>query len=299
MSSGVESVLAALSRVLGEENLAIASMHQASGGCINQAAYVELADGRSFFIKSNRDADALFEAEALGLERLASHGPLRTPQVIGISRSSEDAAGSSSYLILEHISSGQPSPKSWQRLGGLLAEQHRSTEDAYGFGSDSFIGATPQQNSWCSSWPEFFWQQRLEFQIQLADRKGLASGELLQLGRKLCDEIDTHLTTQDPPSLLHGDLWSGNVLFDSDCQPVIIDPAAYYGHREAELALPSLFGGFPTEFWDSYQRTWPLPSGWQKRLEIYKLYHLLNHLNLFGGSYADQCIIALRQILRS
>ncbi len=299
MSGVGRELLTALAQILGEDNLSIASAQAASGGCISQAVHVELSDGRRFFVKRNHNADTLFEAEAQGLAKLALKSPLRTPSVIGLARSIDNPTRTESFLVLEHIPCGQPDSGSWNQLGSLLAEQHRATADAFGYDDDNFIGATAQPNAWCSSWPEFFRKERLQFQVELAESRGLVSGPLVRLANQLCENIELFLTTDEAPALLHGDLWNGNVLFDSDRQPVIIDPATYYGHREAELALPALFGGFPSQFWDSYQRAWPLPSGWQKRLEIYKLYHLLNHLNLFGGSYSDQCIHTLREILRS
>ncbi len=156
----------------------------------------------------------------------------------------------------------------------------------------------PQPNPWTRSWLEFFRRHRLGHQLELARRQGRADGELDRLGERLLDRLDQWLDVPgEPPCLLHGDLWSGNFMVGPQGEPVLIDPACYYGHREAELAMTQLFGGFAPEFYAAYEEAWPLPPESAPRVAIYKLYHLLNHLNLFGGSYRGQCVGVLRRLV--
>lgn len=292
----------ALAKVLGEQGIQISSCQPVSGGCINRAEAVELTDGRTFFVKSNSDLTTqtagLFAAETKGLERLSAGSPIRTPQVIGYS-APQTTSDVHHILVLEWIPTTTPTMSAWKLLGAQLAKQHTSSCDRFGLDQDNFIGKTPQPNAWRETWHEFFAARRLGFQLELAGANGHGSAELLRLGDQLKRNLSSYISADEKPALLHGDLWSGNVAFDSRGCPVIFDPAVYYGNREAELALPALFGGFPPAFWESYQRSWPLPSGWERRLEIYKLYHLLNHLNLFGSGYCQQCVQTLRDILSS
>lgn len=232
----------------------------------------------------------MFQLEAKSLQALAS-GPLRVPQVITVGSFADVDC-----LVLEYISSTSQAPDFFEQLGSGLAELHRLSSDCFGWAEDNYLGTTRQPNHESDDWLEFFSDQRLEFQFQLARRNGLGSRELFKLGEKLCQQLNRFIgQPEDPPSLLHGDLWSGNFLADETGVPVIFDPAIYYGRREADLAMPALFGGFPSSFWDSYHEAWPLAEGWQERLEIYKLYHLLNHLNLFGSGYLDDCLEILRR----
>ena len=280
------------------ESVQLSRCSSLSGGCTNEVSVVELCDGRRFVVKAYQDGDAAV-AERVGLEHLAKYSPLRTPEVTGLVAGGQEPAHS--YLVLEYIEAAAGGQTSWRKLGEMLALQHQVPASAtvgpvnrFGFPSDNFIGATRQPNSWSFSWVDFFGKHRLGFQFQLAKQNG-ADTELLQRGAALIERLDRWLPASPAAALVHGDLWSGNVMFASDGAPVQIDPAIYYAHHETDLALASLFGGFDRAFWDAYHATFPPTAGWQERLEIYKLYHVVNHFNLFGGSYALQAMNILRR----
>lgn len=233
----------------------------------------------------------MFDLEAKGLA-LLGEGPLRVPRVLSTGSYSDVDC-----LILEAVQTGAPNADFFEQLGAGLADTHRQqTQSDFGWLWDNYLGTTVQPNQRHRNWVEFFRDERLVHQLQLARSRGLGSRELFKLGEKLCERLDRLLgLPEDPPSLLHGDLWNGNFLSSDAGSPVLIDPAVYYGRREADLAMPALFGGFPSSFWGAYQENWPLEGGWEDRLEIYKLYHLLNHLNLFGSGYLDACVEILRR----
>jgi fructosamine-3-kinase len=264
-----------------------------AGGCIHRVEMVQLADGRRYCVKSNRDAGDMFAQEAYGLAAIQHVGCLATPAVIAVEPVAEDMQ----CLILEAVATTQPATDFWHRFGGQLAEQHRrGTSSQFGWVSDNYLGSTLQKNEARESWLEFFGECRLQYQLRLARQRGLGSGELYRLANRVIERLDKWLGHIRPqPSLLHGDLWSGNFLVGAGGQAVVIDPAVYYGHREAELAMPLLFGGFPEEFFEGYGQSWPLEEGWRERAELYKLYHLLNHLNLFGVGYLDSCLEIVRR----
>lgn len=255
------------------------------GGCIANGGRIEVGE-QSYFLKwGDPDVARTFPGEAAGLEALAAaESPLVVPAVEVTAAPSDDRPG---FLVLEWINSGRKGLKFWENFGEGLAELHRSTGDRYGFEQDNFIGRLPQQNTWEQSWPRFFRAHRLEPQVRMAREQGRWqddwSAPLEALYRRLPD-----LLPEDPPaSILHGDLWSGNFMVAAVGTAVLIDPAAYYGHREADLAMSELFGGFDERFYDAYAAAWPLESGYETRREIYNLYHLINHLNHFGGGYAS------------
>lgn len=266
------------------------------GGCINDARILLLEGGGRLFAKHNASApEGLFEREAEGLLALAEPGVLRVPRdpVAG-------HTGGTSFLVMEAVPTGRPRAGFFADFGRHLAHLHRETirrtSEPFGFPHDNYIGSTPQPNGWTASWPAFFRERRLGFQLGLARRKGLSDDPLHRLGERLLDRLDDWLDVpEEPACLLHGDLWSGNFLSDDAGEPVLIDPAAYYGHREADLAMTELFGGFDHSFYDAYEAEWPLPPGSPERREIYKLYHLLNHLNLFGRSYRARCMEILQR----
>ncbi len=265
------------------------------GGCISDAWWIELEGGSSLFVKSGSGVSGkMFECEAEGLKALAQVGSLRVPR-----DARTGSVGPIHFLVMEAIPTGRPGPGFFADFGRRFAELHRSaTGDAYGFPHDNYIGASLQPNGRMESWTEFFRLRRLGYQLELARRRGLADAELGRLGDRLLDGLDRWLDEPDePPCLLHGDLWSGNYLVDAEGAPVLVDPACYYGRREADLAMTLLFGGFSPEFYRAYDEAWPLAPGSTERLEIYKLYHLLNHLNLFGGAYHGQCVGALRKLV--
>ncbi|MDT8322429.1 MAG: fructosamine kinase family protein [Xanthomonadales bacterium] len=261
------------------------------GGCIAAAAIASFADGSSVFVKRAAGVGGLFECEAEGLRALASAGVIRVPEVLAVST---DA------LVLERIHPGRKGPGFAAYFGRRFAALHRQRGKACGFAHDNFIGATPQPNRplagpWeevsaedGSSWPQFFLQRRLRYQVRLAAKRppGGTLGTLLDRAEPRFRELLS--ASIEPPALLHGDLWSGNYLVDEHGRPCLIDPAVYYGHREADLAMTRLFGGFDADFYAAYEEAWPLARGAAERLPVYQLYHLLNHFNLFGGSYYEQ-----------
>ena len=246
------------------------------GGCINDARRLHLADGSTLLLKTNRDAPAdMFGAEASGLAALSAAGALRIPGVIHCA---------SNFIVLEDLGSGSKSPRFWADLGTGLAALHRQTAERFGFTGNNYCGATPQSNPPTADGYEFFAQQRiLALAHQCLDR-GLLQQELMtQL-----DYIAEHLPQwipEMPAVLIHGDLWYGNIHCCANGEPALIDPAAYWGWAEAELAMTRLFGGFSPEFYDSYLQQGAVARDWEERIPLYNLYHLLNHLLLFGGSY--------------
>ncbi len=250
------------------------------GGCINRA--YRLTDGpRQYFVKLNEASRlGMFEAEAAGLAELRASGALRAPEPLA-----SGVAGYDAYLVLEYLplrGNGDAA-----RAGEGLAVLHRTTCERFGWWRDNHIGATPQPNELSSDWIGFWHRQRLGFQLHLAARQGYG-GRLQGPGERLLAGLPALLGHQPRPSLLHGDLWGGNLAYDPDGGPVVFDPAVYYGDREADLAMTELFGGFPDRFYAAYQGAWPLDPGYGVRKVLYNLYHVLNHLNLFGGGYLPQ-----------
>ncbi len=262
-----------------------------SGGDINQCYRIDGADGRSYFLKRNDARHALmFAAEAAGLAAIAATGTLRVPHVICHGR----AAGYS-YLVLEHLALHGRTDEG--RLGAQLAALHRCTSKRFGFMQDNYLGTTQQPNAWTSDWSAFWGEHRLGFQLQLAERNGLDSA-LQQLGKRLLQLLPAFFADYTPqPSLLHGDLWGGNHSYLTDGTPIIYDPAAYYGDRECDLAMTELFGGYGPAFYAAYRAAWPLDKGYVARRELYNLYHILNHANLFGGSYVQRAQRMMRALL--
>ena len=234
----------------------------------------------------------LLEAEAEGLRGLAGAAALRVPSVLAVG-----LAGSRAFLALEWIEFRAATSRTEARLGELLAAQHRVTAPRFGWHCDNTIGATAQSNGWTDDWTQFFAERRLGFQLDLAVEQG-QSGRLIDRGRRLCEQLDVLLRGHRPrPSLLHGDLWGGNWAADEAGNPVVFDPAVYFGDREADLAMTRLFGGFGRTFYDAYESAWPLAAGADVRLDLYNLYHVLNHLNLFGGGYRGQAETLIERLL--
>jgi len=223
------------------------------------------------------------EAEALSLLQVPD-GP-RFPKPI--------LAGTD-FLLLEDLTPAPGRPDFWPELGRRLAALHNHTSPNFGFAHNNYLGSTPQPNPWTEDGFAFFGEQRLMFQARLAERNGYFTSQELALVESLCRRLKDLVPAQ-PASLLHGDLWSGNVLSDSDGRPALIDPAAYYGWAEAELGMTMLFGGFPQAFYHAYQEARHVQSGWRNRIEIYNLYQLLNHLNLFGRAYYNRVLSILRR----
>jgi protein-ribulosamine 3-kinase len=261
------------------------------GGCINTA--VKLSDGdRHWFVKLNRASMLdMFEAEYAGLQAMADTGTIRVPRPL-----CTGSIGGDSYIVMEHIDLGGAKAGGQAQAGEQLAAMHRHQAAQFGWQRDNTIGATPQPNTWRQDWIEFFRDQRLGFQLQLAARNGYG-GRLQALGERLLDAFPVLIDHDPAPSLLHGDLWGGNMGFDSEGNPVIYDPATYYGDREADLAMTELFGGLGGEFHAAYNDAWPLDAGYKTRKTLYNLYHILNHLNLFGSGYAGQAQGMMERLL--
>jgi fructosamine-3-kinase len=281
------AVISALEETLGK----VTGAQAVGGGCISSTAKARLAGGREVFVKwhTGREAVALFSAERRGLELLHAAQALRIPAVLAY------GDGPPAFLALEWLEQGAKSARGGEALGSGLAALHRVTGDSYGLDHDNFIGANPQPNRPADNWVTFFQEQRIGFQMELAGYKGYLNSQRAKLLEKLLGRLGDWLPAKPPASLLHGDLWGGNWLATADDEPALIDPAVYYGDREAELAFTRLFGGFPGGFYAAYTQAWPLEPGYQEREDLYNLYHLLNHLNLFGEGYGGSVDSILRQ----
>ena len=261
----------------------IESRHEISGGCINRAVCLQGHD-RTYFAKLNSvNQLPMFASEAIGLRAISATRTLRVPNPIVWGTTADQ-----SWLILEYIPLAQSGSATEALLGKQLAAMHRTTSHRFGWEEDNFIGSSIQSNRWEDTWLSFLRDQRLAFQLKLAARHG-APTTLLEKGRRLIIMLPGILDGYQPEaSLLHGDLWSGNRAADDEGQPVIFDTAVYFGDREADLAMTELFGGFGESFYQAYRAAWPLEDGYEVRKQLYNLYHLLNHFNLFGGVYALQ-----------
>lgn len=268
----------------------IQSYQTVSGGDINQAFRLEANRGQ-YFLKSNQSPIALqmFETEANGLQALGQH--LRTPQIIKVGQFEN-----TSFLILEWIESGHKSKSFWEEFGIALAQMHRIEQAHFGWQEDNFIGTLPQKNKQQQDWTTFYIQERLQPQVKMAFDKGLFHQSDTAAFEQLYAKLDS-ICPKESPALIHGDLWSGNFMCDKNSNPVLIDPSVAYAHREMDLAMTRLFGGFATEFYQAYQVTYPLEKGFEERIEIYQLYYLLVHVNLFGGSYVQSVQSTLKRFV--
>ncbi|MBD2543963.1 fructosamine kinase family protein [Planktothricoides raciborskii] len=261
------------------------------GGCINQGYRLDSQE-HHYFVKLNRASLVeMFAAEALGLEQIWKTQTIRVPKPICTGTVENHA-----YIVLEWLDLGGASTTGvWQDMGRKLAEMHRTgVADKFGWERSNTIGSTPQMNAWTDDWAEFWVEQRIRYQLQLAQRRGGYFPEADELLAKIPEILAGH---QPQPSLVHGDLWGGNASVTPSGEPVIFDPATYYGDREVDLAMTELFGGFPPAFYQGYQATWPLEPGYEHRKILYNLYHILNHFNLFGGGYAGQAKHIIQKLL--
>jgi fructosamine-3-kinase len=289
--SALELIAAEIAAVT-EEPFAPAQPQHVGGGCINRA--VRLTDGtRDYFVKLNDASQlAMFEAEAAGLAALRATRTLRVPEPL-CSGIADDQA----YLVMEHIPlRGSPRARSSALAGEQLAALHRTTSETFGWERDNTIGSTPQPNRPDRDWTAFWRDSRLGHQLRLAETRGYR-GRLQERGARLMDRLGDLIGHAPAASLLHGDLWGGNLGFDPSGEPVIFDPAVYYGDREADLAMTELFGGFGGDFYAAYRAAWPLDPGYSVRKTLYNLYHVLNHLNLFGGGYLSQAEGMINRLL--
>ena len=286
------TVTASLTETLGE-TIAISRISRVAGGDINTCFLMESNRG-AFFVKtsSHIQAAAMFRGEIGNLKALsgAAHD-FRVPSPVTQGQVNDQA-----YLVIEALDFSKE--HNWLMFGRELARLHRTSSRRFGWNDHNFIGLTRRVNSWSENWCDFWWQCRLLPQFESACQNGFEQpltgfmGPLQRVTEKL---LAGH---QPVPSLLHGDLWQGNTGFCRDgLQPALFDPACYYGDRETDIAMTALFGGFPGEFYSAYQQAWPMDAGYSQRKSLYNLYHLFNHLNLFGAGYLQQCIAVIRKLV--
>lgn len=279
----------ALFAACGKE-VSIKEKHPVHGGDANDAFRLVLSDGENLFLKTNsRSNYDFFRAEAEGIAAITSTGTVRVPYI-----HAAGTDGGLSFLLMEYIESARPSPLFWEKLGHALADMHAAdtngflSKGKYGFNKDNYIGAGKQINTPAGSWIEFFSECRLRPQFELAEK--YFDSDMIRKAGRLMDGLDRILFEPEKPALLHGDLWSGNFLSDEKGQPMLIDPAVYIGCSEADIAMTELFGGFDRSFYDSYFEAAGMIPGYEDRRDLYNLYHLTNHLNLFGSAYLSSVI---------
>lgn len=272
------------------EPVAITAAEPVHGGSINECFRISTTAG-NFFLKRNDAVEfpGMFTAEADGLHALAATKAVKVPSVIATG-----SHRSHSYLILEFLEKGKASPDFWENFGSALADLHRCTGERFGWPQDNYIGSIPQMNTQWDSWSGFYTSQRLEPMARLALDSKKISGALYDRLQKVYERL-IGLFPNEAPSLLHGDLWSGNFMPVAGGAAALFDPAVYYGHREMDLAMARLFGGFEKRFFDAYLDAFPLQSGWEKRIDLCQLYPLLVHVNLFKGGYVHQVEMIVRR----
>lgn len=271
-----------LGKLLVRQNLGVlVSLKSVSGGDINETYRLKTTEGQ-FFLKKNNAVQFpnMFEAEKRGLE-LVSASDFTVPKPLFV-----EQVGNQQILILEWVERGSPKGGFWDDLGQRLAKMHSISNGSFGLDHDNYIGSLPQKNEMCQNWAEFYRDQRLIPQMKLAEQQGRLSAGMKQGFESLFKELE-NIFPAEKPSLLHGDLWSGNMMVSSNGSPCIFDPAAYYGHREMDLAMMALFGGFDDAWVNAYNEIYPLENGWLERIPIGQLYPLMVHVNLFGGGYGS------------
>ncbi len=268
----------------------IISSSSLGGGCIANASLIKTEEGNKYFTKSYGNNSHILRNEANGLKELAKPNAIRIPKVIVLD---------DEFLILEYIEQGRKTSNFSSDFGRQYAQMHKYKSDKFGYFENNFIGSTPQINlPQSDNWVEFFWQNRLLYQFNLAEQNHYIDNSFRGFFIKLESTFPSIIEgTEEEPALLHGDLWGGNYMVDNTGSAVLIDPAVYYGHREADLAMTRMFGGFDSEFYRSYNEEYPLIEDWKYRIDIYMLYHVMNHLNLFGtGSYSQAVSIIKKYI---
>ena len=283
---------AAITAATGRESRC-KSYRMVTGGSINDSRIVTLEDGRDYFVKTHARAGAypgMFTAEFEALSLLLNTATIRVPRPV--------TAGVD-FIVLETFANGNRKPDWPELLGRQLALLHRQTCcENFGFSQDNYLGTTRQPNRWTNDWLNFWREQRLGWQLQLFAVKTDAGDPLLRLGDRLLTSLDRFLgRIEEPAVLLHGDLWSGNAAADENGNPIVFDPASYYGQREAEIGMMRLFGGFGPRCEAAYAEVWPFQPGSEQRITLYRLYHELNHLNLFGDCYYQGCISTMKSLL--
>ncbi len=273
-----------------QKTCTIEGTHSIGGGCIN-ASYRVTAAGEEYFVKVNDASKVdMFRAEAAGLEQLATTSTLRVPYPIGV-----DSTASQAFIVMESLPLGGRGDM--EEFGRQLAALHGATDRQYGWHRDNTIGSTHQPNTPHHNWIEFWRQHRLGYQLDLVQNRD-GNSPLYRCGRELMERFPQLFDGYSPqPSLLHGDLWSGNYAFTSSGEAVIFDPAVYFGDREADIAMTELFGGFGDRFYAAYEEVLPLSDGYPIRKRLYNLYHILNHYNMFGGGYGAQAEGMVQQLL--
>lgn len=259
-----------------------------AGGCINHGGNLK-TDAGGYFLKWNeaKKFPAMFAVEAKGLDLLRRANCIRVPEVVHVGE-----AEGFQFLLMEYIESSRRALSFWQNFGAGLARLHRHSSPRFGLDHDNYIGSLPQRNELAPSWVDFFVQHRLNVQLKIARENNRIEPATVGKFEMLFKRLPS-LLPAEAPALLHGDLWSGNLMTDASGQPCLIDPAVYYGHREADLAMTQLFGGFADLFLQSYNDEFPLEAGYEKRVDIFNLYPLLVHVNLFGGAYLSQVMSVL------
>ncbi|MCF8261691.1 MAG: fructosamine kinase family protein [Melioribacteraceae bacterium] len=278
---------AKLQQILNEK----ISVRSIGGGSIAETKLIETVSGKKYLIKQYSGTESsIIGNEVNGLKELAKADVIRIPGIIYYD---------SEFLIIEYLTAAKQNPNFFEDFGAKFARLHKYRNDKFGFFENNFIGATPQKNLPPSdNWADFYYQNRLLYQFRLAEKNGYVDSKFSGLFDKLASKLDKILAIDDEePSLLHGDLWSGNFIIDDLGEAALIDPAVYYGNREADLAMTKLFGGFPPAFYRAYDNEYPLQSGWEYRENIYKLYHVFNHLNLFGTGYLSQSLSLMKSYL--
>lgn len=287
-----QSIEAAIRNIFGE-NTRITDQTPMSGSDLNRICRLTLNTGERVFAKYNSpERFDTFRAEAEGLDAIRKTGCIPTPAVYGYGTDRDEKKA---FILLEYLPQKRMQPAAaWEKFGRELAEMHRSAADTfsnegkYGFAGDNYIGLSPQINAGCDSWIDFFRTNRLE--VQLRKGEHIFSKKQLKQFSYLLDHLDRWISEPEFPSLLHGDLWGGNAMPCADGVIRLIDPAAYVGNREADLAMTELFGGFPRSFYEAYEEMCPFEPGYRDRRDLYNLYHLLNHLNLFGNGYLGEVV---------
>lgn len=286
------AVLASALAARVERPVTIHEVTPVEGGCIHQASRLATSAGPFFAKWHPAPPPGLFGAEAAGLQALRNSGSaLVVPEPVAWSDGDEEDSPGPAFLITDWLATGSPGQDFDEALGLGLAALHRASAAEFGFARDGYCGLTPQANGWLPRWADFYRERRLEPQLRLAVDGRRLDSSARQIFYRVLDRLDELLAdTEERPALLHGDLWSGNLLATTEGRPALVDPAAYYGHREAEFGMTMLFGGLAPAVYSAYENAWPLLPDWRERNGLYQLYHLLNHVNLFGEQYVAMAV---------